>query len=120
MSNQEPTIFKYYDDFYYNLKSYSDQILDTVKEFNLRPNNPIRIMDIAYYKTDSENVEEIIENGIVNNGFPIKLYSDQFNLANILVKQYFFNIAVCIPQINSPKIEKDIVRIFNSKNLDIV
>lgn len=115
--DEEEHILKYHDDFYYNLKSYTDEIINIIKEFNLRPNNPIRKLGISFYKTDNDNIIEILENE--NNIIPIKLQTEQFNLTNkILVKQYFYNIALYIPSINSPKIDKDIVKIYNSKNLD--
>ena len=117
--NTEDNILKYCDDFYYNLNSYTDEFLDTIKEFSLRPNNPIRKIGIPFFKTDTDNVNRILEKEY--DIMPIKLHTDQFNLTNkILMKQYFYNVALNIPSINSPKIDNGLVKIYNSKNLDMV
>jgi len=116
--NTEDNILKYCDDFYYNLNSYTDEFLDTIKEFSLRPNNPIRKIGIPFFKTDTDNVNRILEKEY--DIMPIKLHTDQFNLTNkILMKQYFYNVALNIPSINSPKIDNGLVKIYNSKNLDM-
>ncbi len=112
-------IFKFGDDYYENI-SYNEKNLDIIKQFDFRPNIPLRKTKLFFQKIELENAtfffEENINYTLQWDYFPINSSS------NIYVQQNYFDVAIFIPSIIEPIIdyENNIVKIINSMNFEVI
>ncbi len=107
------------DDFYFNFDNLNNQNYKIMQEFGLRPNMPIRKSNLIFIEVEQEDIKSFYfkdkNYSLYWDNFPIN--NQEFSHLNI--QQNFINISVKIPAILHPEIyENNIVKIFNSKNLE--